>query len=306
MPKPRYKTTNWKQYNKALINRGSLTFWIDEEAIRQWKQSKQDKRGRPRQFSDLAITTALMVKRVFSMPLRALQGFIDSVFSLANVPIVCPHYSCISRRAKQVEVSFKPKTRGAIQHLAIDATGLKVYGEVEWKVKKHGIDGKRRVWRKLHLAVDTSTHEIVAAELSLLNVTDAEVLPNLLKQTRRRIIEISGDGAYDTRDCHDAIRFKRAVPLIPPREGAAFWENGHPRNLAVGCKRLYGSNNKWKKRYGYHKRSLSETVMFRVKQLLGGRLSLRNYNAQVGETYAMIKALNKLTGLGMPETQCVV
>ncbi|OCP75279.1 IS5 family transposase, partial [Vibrio parahaemolyticus] len=246
MPKPRYKTTNWKQYNKVLINRGSLTFWIDEEAIRQWKQSKQDKRGRPRQFSDLAITTALMVKRVFSMPLRVLQGLIDSVFSLANVPIVCPHSSCISRRAKQVEVSFKPKTRGAIQHLAIDATGLKVYGEGEWKIKKHATDGKRRVWRKLHLAIDTSTHEIVAAELSLSNVTDAEVLP----------IEISGDGAYDTRDCHDAIRFKRAVPLIPPREGAAFWENGPPRNLAVGCQKLYGSNNTWKKRYGYHKRSL--------------------------------------------------
>ncbi len=225
---------------------------------------------------------------------------------MANVPIVCPHYSCISRRAKQVEVSFKPKTRGAIQHLAIDATGLKVYGEGEWKVKKHGTDGKHRVWRKLHLAVDTSTHEVVAAELSLSNVTDAEVLPNLLKQTLRRIIEISGDGAYDTRDCHDAIRFKRAVPLVPLREGAAFWENGHPRNLAVGYQKLYGSNNKWKKRYGYHKRSLSETAMYRVKQLLGGRLSLRNYNAQVGETYAMIKALNKLTGLGMPETPCIV
>ncbi|HCG6612636.1 TPA: IS5/IS1182 family transposase, partial [Vibrio parahaemolyticus] len=84
------------------------------------------------------------------------------------------------------------------------------------------------------------------------------------------------------------------------------WENCHPRNLAVGCQKLYGSNNKWKKRYGYHKRSLSEAAMYRVKQLLGGRLSLRNYNAQVGETYAMIKALNKLTGLGMPETQCVV
>ncbi|HCG7438845.1 TPA: IS5/IS1182 family transposase, partial [Vibrio parahaemolyticus] len=83
---------------------------------------------------------------------------------------------------------------------------------------------------------------------------------------------------------------------IPPREGAAFWENCHPRNLAVGCQKLYG----------YHKRSLSETAMYRVKQLLGGRLSLRNYNAQVGETYAMIKALNKLTGLGMPETQCIV
>ncbi|MCV5949054.1 transposase, partial [Escherichia coli] len=93
------------------------------------------------------------------------------------------------RRAKEVEVSFKTKTRGVIQHLAIDATGLKVYGEGEWKVKKHGTDGKRRVWRKLHLAVDTSTHEIVAAELSLSNVTDVEVFSNLLKQTRRRIIE---------------------------------------------------------------------------------------------------------------------
>ncbi|MCV5804440.1 transposase, partial [Escherichia coli] len=79
-----------------------------------------------------------------------------------------------------------------------------------WKVKKHGTDGKHRVWRKLHLAVDTSTHEVVAAELSLSNVTDVEVFSNLLKQTRRRIIEISGDCAYDTRDCHDAIRIKRA------------------------------------------------------------------------------------------------
>ncbi|WP_244142950.1 transposase [Vibrio sp. B1ASS3] len=87
-----------------------MTFWIDEETIAEWKQNRQGKRGRPRRFSDLAITTALMVKRVFSMPLRALQGFLDSVFKLANVPLVCPHYTCISRRAKEVEVSFKTKT----------------------------------------------------------------------------------------------------------------------------------------------------------------------------------------------------
>jgi len=70
MSKPRYDTNNWKQYNQALINRGSLTFWIVEEAIREWKQGKQNKRGRPRVFSELAITTALMVKRICLMPLR--------------------------------------------------------------------------------------------------------------------------------------------------------------------------------------------------------------------------------------------
>ncbi|EGR08377.1 transposase DDE domain protein [Vibrio cholerae HE48] len=127
--------------------------------------------------------------------------------------------------------------------MVIDATGLKVYGEGKRKVKKHGTDGKRRVWRKLHLAVDANTHEIIAAELSLSNVTDAEVLPNLLKQTRRKIAEISGDGADDTKGCYETIRIKRAVALIPPRDGAAFWERGH-----VACQ-LYGSNKHWKPRY---------------------------------------------------------
>ncbi len=100
------------------------------------------------------------------MPLRVLKGFVYSVFRLAHVPLSCLHYTCISHRAKQVKVSFKTKMRGAIQHLAIDATDLKVCGESEWKVKKNGTDGKRRVWRKLHIAVDTSTNEIIAAELS--------------------------------------------------------------------------------------------------------------------------------------------
>lgn len=163
------------------------------------------------------------------------------------------------------------------------------------------LTGKRRVWRKLHLAVDTNTHEIIVAELSLSNVSDGEALPNLLRQTCREIIEISGDGTYDTQLCYEAICIKNAVPLIPPREGAAFWEPGHPRNLAAGCQKLYGSNKHWKKKYGYHKRSLSEMAMFCVKKQLSGTLSLRNYNAQVGETYAMIKALNTLTGLDIPE-----
>jgi hypothetical protein len=79
----------------------------------------------------------------FSMPLRGLQEFIHSIFKLAQRPLLCPHYSCISKRAKAVGVAFKAKTKGAIQCLTIGVTGLKVYGEGEWKVKKHGINGKR-------------------------------------------------------------------------------------------------------------------------------------------------------------------
>lgn len=122
--------------------------------------------------------------------------------------------------------ALKPPSLDTIQHLAIDATGLKVRGEGEGKVKKHGTDGKRRVWRKHHLAVDTYIYEIIAAELTLSSETDAEVLPNLLKQTRRVIKAISGYGAYNTRECHRATRVKKVIPLIPLRQGAALWIKG--------------------------------------------------------------------------------
>jgi hypothetical protein len=130
--KQKFKITNWPTYNKALINRGSITFWLDDEAIQAWYESATpSSRGRPQRYSDLAITTVLVIKRVFRLTLRAAQGFIDSIFSLMNVPLRCPDYSCVSRRAKSVNVSFKTPTRGEIAHLVIDSTGLKVFGEGE-------------------------------------------------------------------------------------------------------------------------------------------------------------------------------
>ncbi|ALQ49554.1 Mobile element protein (plasmid) [Raoultella ornithinolytica] len=101
--KQKFKITNWPTYNKALINRGSITFWLDDEAIQAWYESATpSSRGRPQRYSDLAITTVLVIKRVFRLTLRAAQGFIDSIFSLMNVPLRCPDYSCVSRRAKSV------------------------------------------------------------------------------------------------------------------------------------------------------------------------------------------------------------
>ncbi|SAS32125.1 transposase [Klebsiella pneumoniae] len=187
MAKQKFKITNCCNYNKALINRGSITFWLDDEAIQAWYESATPaSRGRPQRYSDLAITTVLVIKRVFRLTLRAAQGFIDSIFSLMGVPLRCPDYSSVSKRAKSVNVSFKASTRGEIAHLVIDSTGLKVFGEGEWKVKKHGKE-RRRIWRKLHLAVDAKTHEIICADLSLNNVTDSEAFPGLIRQTHRKI-----------------------------------------------------------------------------------------------------------------------
>ncbi len=175
------------------------------------------------------------------------------------------------------------------------------YGEGEWKMRKHGKE-KRRVWRKLHLAVDAATHAIVAAESSLENIADNEVLPTLLNLLRREIEQVSGDGAYDTRECHALLKKKGIKATIPPRKNAALWEEGHPRNEAVEALKA-GELAEWKKQSGYHQRLKAETAMYRYKQLISPKLSLRNHNAQVGEMLAGVKVLNKVIGLGMPVRQ---
>jgi len=54
--KARYKVRNWKEYNEALVKRGSLTLWFDEEAIKAWHEVEIiDDRGAPPTYSDVAI-----------------------------------------------------------------------------------------------------------------------------------------------------------------------------------------------------------------------------------------------------------
>lgn len=164
-------------------------------------------------------------------------------------------------------------------------------------MKKHGAE-KRRTWRKLHLAVDVETHEAISAEVSLVSVSDSEVLPTLLNPLRRKIDTVSADGAYDTKSCYEILKNKGSTPLIPPRKNAALWAEGHPRNEAVKALKN-GTIAEWKSKSGYHYCSISETAMSRYKGLTSGKLSLRCYNAQVGEIMANVKAINKVIGLGI-------
>ena len=127
---------------------------------------------------------------------------------------------------------------------------------------------KRRVWRKQHLAVDAATHAIVAAEVSLETVGDNEVLPTLLTPLRRKIEQVSTDGAYDTKACYALLHKKGAKATIPSRKNAAFWKKDHPRNEAVAALKA-GELEQWKKDSGYHQRSIAETDMYRFKQRIG-------------------------------------
>ncbi|AZQ11532.1 Transposase DDE domain protein [Shewanella khirikhana] len=167
-------------------------------------------------FTDQVIEVALMLKSVFVLSLRATEGFINSLFKLMDILLISPDYSCLSKRAKTVKIAYRAPSHSPIAHVVIDATGLKIFGEGEWEIRKH-VKEKRRVWRKLHLAVDALTHAIIAAEVSLESVIE----------------QVSADGAYDTRACHKLLNNKGIKAVIPPRSNAGYWSKGHIRNEAV-------------------------------------------------------------------------
>ncbi|WP_279452672.1 transposase [Aeromonas hydrophila] len=88
MGKTLYPITNWAQYNKSLISRGSLTFWVDAAAMNNWFHHDHHGRwGRNPLYTDQTICTFLMLKGIFRLTLRATQGLLDSMFEFMNVPL---------------------------------------------------------------------------------------------------------------------------------------------------------------------------------------------------------------------------
>ena len=195
-------------------------------------------------------------------------------------------------------------------HLVVDATGLKVYGEGEWKVRQHGWN-KRRTWRKLHLGVDEATGEIVAQTLTTNSQDDAGQVEPLLDQVEAPIGAVGGDGAYDRRKVFEALaapdRGPPMRPIIPPRKDAKIEQHGNrkaeplPRDETIRTIRKRGRRT-WKKTSGYHRRSIVETQIGRYKQILGDTLRARTLPHQQTETRVGCAVLNRMRALAKPES----
>ncbi len=239
--------------------------WIDEAALASAPDAEPTC-GRPRLYSDALSQALLGVKTLFRLPLRAPQGFAQSLRDLAFATLPVPNYTTLFRRAQTRDVRLPIVRDGDPIHLVVDSTGVKIDGEGEWKVRQHGYS-KRRTWRKVHLALDANTSQVRAALMTHRDVADGDVLAELLEQiaTGEGLDTVSGDGAYDSKPRHAAI----AAPSIPPRDGAVHWKATVPgaawRNEAVDTIARLGRRD-WKKGCGYHRRSLAENAMYRFRR----------------------------------------
>jgi IS5 family transposase len=305
--KPTYRIRNWSEYNASLKQRGSLTVWVSSEAVKHWTTDElTGEPGASPTYTDLALETMATIQAIYGLAGRQTQGFLQSVFDLMKLDLTVPDHSTLSRRRRHLTITLPVREWARSRHLVVDSTGVKVYGEGEWKVRQHGWS-YRRTWLKLHLCVDETTLEIVSAVASTNNVSDAEVLPDLLEDMPGTIEQVSADGAYDQRKCYDELNKHNAKAAIPPRKGARIWRHGnsraerHKRDENLRRVRKVG-RQQWKKESHYHRRSLAETTMFRFKTIFGDRLQTRRTDNQFKELLLKATILNRMTHLGKPNT----
>jgi hypothetical protein len=307
--KATYRVRNWAAYNNSLVERGSLTVWISDEVIEGWNPVPEGARQRGGQmaYSDRAIECLLTLKAVFKLPYRQTEGFGRSIIALLGVNVTIPDYTTLCKRSVDLGVDLSPDQTQGANHIVVDSTGLKVYGEGEWKVRQHGYS-KRRTWRKLHLSVDETTQSIEAMLLTEASVDDAEAGRQLLDETQGPIQQVSGDGGYDKRKFYEACTQHGIEQIaVPPRRNAKIWQHGNsakpplPRDQNLRRIRRIG-RKRWKEEVDYHRRSLAETAMFRFKTIFGNTLSTRTLERQVVEVRIKCAALNGMTQLGMPDS----
>lgn len=260
---------------------------------------KNSKRGRPHTYDNNAILAMLVIKRLYRLTLRSCQGFVKSLVRMANLDIEVPDYSTVCRRQSTVVLPELPTKKESI-HMVIDSSGLKIFGEGEWKVRQHGWS-KHRMWQKLHIGIDEKSQLIVSAILTSNGSGDDKTLPQVLNNYKGPIKQISTDGAYDSHACYDIIGKRGAKAVIPPQPNPRH----KPKTMDnLKCPRDYviweiqqKGRTQWKRENDYHRRSLAETSFYRYKQILGPKLSARMFANQATEALIGCHILNKMIDL---------
>jgi hypothetical protein len=288
---------NWREYNKKLVQRGSLTFLIDPKVMKTLGPKAQKKRkGRPLEFSGELILLLLMIKIHYKMPYRMLEGFARFFFEQFKKMKV-PTYSLTCKRAKGLSTKLPKLSSCRPQTVIVDATGIKVQGEGEWKVKVHG-KGRPRKWIKMHVAIDERTQEIVGEVSTEATVDEGKAFPKVVQQVRGRPKLVIGDGAYDDRDVRDLIRKKGGKGLIPPPSNAVCHGTDLERDDAIKMIRVFGGDkiakSIWGKLSGYSRRALVETAFSRYKKMFGERAFSRTQERIILENRLKCVLLNKM------------
>jgi hypothetical protein len=313
--KKAYRVRNWKDYNKSLVQRGSLTFWFSSKVVDSWKRGKKDGSHGNQKYSDMVILCGLTLRQLFRLPLRATEGMMKSLLELTKLKEDAPDYSTLCRRGKTLKVNLGIKKSSKPIHVLVDSTGIQVIGEGQWKKLRHG-ESRHQLWRKLHIAMDAEKQLILGARVTESVRLDGNYLPGLIDQIKGRVEQITGDGAYDKKNCYRAAYERKAKPVFPPQWNGCIQRNKHKRDPALEARDLAilcigrGEDRserlrEWKRVNNYHRRSLIETMMSRMKTIFGDQMRSRSIENQQTDLLIRCYAINRMTRLGLCKSEAI-
>lgn len=317
------KIRNWGKYNKALVKRGRLLLSFDSDYLEQLYYHSAQRKGGQVIYSPLMYEFLLNIKVLLRLPWRATTGFASALLEKAfpDFAAQVPHYSHASRVCSTLKLRVKPVglNSKADLNIAFDSTGVNVYSTSGYHQRKYGKEGlyrKREQWKKVHLAVDLDSLQIVSMAYTESGVNDCEVVDELWNAISKPISSVRADGAYDTFDVYERGHREGAQIIVPPAITSKA-QDGLKKPPKIKKEFLEARDNaihfigqfekfedglkQWKINNNYHLRSLIETTMFRFKRIFGFNLSLKSDQGRCNEVIAKINLLNQMAALGLPQ-----
>ena len=292
----KYRVTNWSEYNESLRRRGNVTIWFDPETVGDWVAQRRKTRGAQRRYSDLAIEICLTLRSVLRLALRQTQGFTRSLVSLLDFDLQVPDFSTLSRRAAKLNLQKKPQTSNSPINLIIDSTGLKIHAGGCWRDHKCQSQKPQKSWRKLHIAIDPDSGDILTSELTTEDAGDVTTAPDLIADLDVSGGKVIADGAYDgQRVFDDSINaFGPDVKILipPPRNAIPGLNEQSDRHIQAITE---SGRMAWQKESGYKQRSKVEAQIGRWKQVIGTELRSRKFKNQKTEAQIASRVLNRMT-----------
>jgi hypothetical protein len=320
MPNSQNKVRNWKDYNQSLKRRGAIIFSFDENYLSQLYYKDPQVRGGARLYDEGMYEFLLTIKVMLRLPWRAAIGFAEGLLMKAfpHEIIDVPNFAHASRECARLELKIKqsipPRLKG--MELAFDSTGVNVYTTSGWHQRKYGKESlcrKRNQWKKIHIAMDLDNQQIMSMEYTDSNVNDCEVMDSLCREIKGNVKSVRADGAYDTEEIYKIIEDWGAQVMIPPARTSKAQDElkQKPKKKKIHLQQRdkiikeirkfkdfdEGLKN-WKIQSGYHRRSLIESFMFRLKRTFGFYLQHKTDRARKNEIITKINILNLMASYG--------
>lgn len=290
---------DWRAVNTSLIKRGE--FLVNLDFLYSWntdlEKMNREKRGGQYEYPNSLIWFAAGLRYAMQLRYRQLQGVLTALSKW--IPIKSPEFSQLRRRIRKLSI---PDALMGVENsnepmvISVDASGLKVLNRGEWMREMWKV---RRGWVKIHIAVDTRTHKVLAVEVTTERVGDSRKFKPLVKRTKKNanVVKAFADASYDTKENHNHLEDENIQSAIMLRKNASCRSRGSKSRAKTAREKRSLGDRMWKIANLMGQRWQVETTLSSFKGTFGEYVMAKDWYNIVHEVKLKCVFLNMLLSL---------